>query len=76
MCFLQLALASIVVATVAARPDGPHPAHAPAYGAPPPAYHPAPVEYDEPPKYAFTYAVKVMEIWLFIAANGHREWKS
>ena len=53
-----MALASILAVSAVARPDGPHPAHAPAYGAPPAAYHPAPIEYDEPPKYAFTYAVK------------------
>ena len=55
---VQFALAALVAASVAdARPDGPH-----AHAHPPPAYG-APVPYaaeyaDEPPKYAYTYAVK------------------
>merc|ERR1719295_2478578 len=52
----KLALASCLFAAAVARPDG-----VPTYGAPPPppaAYAPAPVYVDEPPKYAFTYAVK------------------
>ncbi len=51
----QFALAATLAAVAVARPDGIH-AHAPVYGAPAP--YAAPEYPDEPPKYAYTYAVK------------------
>jgi hypothetical protein len=53
----QFALATVLAASAAqARPDGVHAHPPPAYGAPAPY---AAAEYaDEPPKYAYTYAVK------------------